>query len=170
MQTIARRLGKLAYLARPLALTFVGVTMLSIGVAFFFIALYRWVDAPEFLRSLIYMLTLQPLDRWLRGLTDSVELALKTALLATGKRGIIAFEGGYHGGVLYFRKGGAPLNLPIPTVTAAPTISVANSNNNSNSNSSAGNSPALSTFKSRAITASASKAAAAASRVAWLQV
>jgi glutamate-1-semialdehyde 2,1-aminomutase len=31
---------------------------------------------------------------------------------------ILTFEGGYHGGVLYFRKGGAPLNLPIPTITA----------------------------------------------------
>ena len=28
---------------------------------------------------------------------EAVESALKTALLATGKRGVIAFEGGYHG-------------------------------------------------------------------------
>ena len=28
---------------------------------------------------------------------DAVEAALKTALLATGRRGVLAFEGGYHG-------------------------------------------------------------------------
>ena len=31
------------------------------------------------------------------GGAEAVEVALKTALLATGKRGIVAFEGGYHG-------------------------------------------------------------------------
>jgi 4-aminobutyrate aminotransferase-like enzyme len=28
---------------------------------------------------------------------EAVETALKTALLATGRRGVLAFEGGYHG-------------------------------------------------------------------------
>lgn len=44
--------------------------------------------------------------------------AIQSARAATGRSAILTFEGGYHGGVLYFRKGGAPLNLPIPTVTA----------------------------------------------------
>src|SRR5688500_19577932 len=46
-------------------------------------------------------------------------LSLHDALpISTGKPAILTFEGGYHGGVLYFRKGGAPLNLPIPTFSA----------------------------------------------------
>jgi 4-aminobutyrate aminotransferase-like enzyme len=46
-------------------------------------------------------------ERWAKGATgktifcnsgfEAVEAALKTALLATGRRGVIAFEGGYHG-------------------------------------------------------------------------
>jgi 4-aminobutyrate aminotransferase-like enzyme len=45
--------------------------------------------------------------------SDAVEAALKTALLATGRRGVLAFEGGYHGlgmgalavgGLCYFRE------------------------------------------------------------------
>ena len=50
--------------------------------------------------------------------TEANVFAIQTARAATGKSAILTFEGGYHGGVLYFRKGGAPLNLPIPTVTA----------------------------------------------------
>ncbi|MGH6892741.1 MAG: aspartate aminotransferase family protein [Dongiaceae bacterium] len=51
--------------------------------------------------------------------TEANILAIQTARAASGKSAILTFEGGYHGGVLYFRKGGAPLNLPIPTLTAA---------------------------------------------------
>ena len=50
--------------------------------------------------------------------TEANVFAIQTARAATGKPAILAFEGGYHGGVLYFRKGGMPLNLPIPTFTA----------------------------------------------------
>ena len=50
--------------------------------------------------------------------TEANVFAIQTARAATGKPAILAFEGGYHGGVLYFRKGGAPLNLPIKTLTA----------------------------------------------------
>ncbi|WP_119304568.1 aspartate aminotransferase family protein [Dongia deserti] len=50
--------------------------------------------------------------------TEANVFAIQTARAATGKPAILAFEGGYHGGVLYFRNGGAPLNLPIPTLTA----------------------------------------------------
>ena len=68
IRTVTKRLAKLSYLARPLALTFIGVTLLSIGVAYFFIAIYRSVDAPPFLRSIVYFMTLQPFERWVRGL------------------------------------------------------------------------------------------------------
>src|SRR5262249_28104118 len=34
---------------------------------------------------------------WAQSGSEAVELAWKTAWLATGKRGILAFEGGYHG-------------------------------------------------------------------------
>jgi len=50
--------------------------------------------------------------------TEANMFAIQAARAATGKPAILAFEGGYHGGVLYFRKGGAPLNLPIKTLTA----------------------------------------------------
>jgi glutamate-1-semialdehyde 2,1-aminomutase len=50
--------------------------------------------------------------------TEANVFAIQAARAATAKSAILTFEGGYHGGVLYFRKGGAPLNLPIPTLTA----------------------------------------------------
>src|SRR5215470_8693980 len=50
--------------------------------------------------------------------TEANVFAIQTARAATAKTAILTFEGGYHGGVLYFRKGGAPLNLPIPTISA----------------------------------------------------
>jgi glutamate-1-semialdehyde 2,1-aminomutase len=50
--------------------------------------------------------------------TEANVFAIQTARAATAKPAILTFEGGYHGGVLYFRKGGAPLNLPIQTFSA----------------------------------------------------
>ncbi len=50
--------------------------------------------------------------------TEANVFAIQTARAATGRPAIMTFEGGYHGGVLYYRNGGTPLNLPIPTVTA----------------------------------------------------
>lgn len=64
MRQILKRLSALSYLARPLTLTFVGVVLLSLGVAYFFIALYRDVNVPGF----VYYLTLQFLPRWSRGI------------------------------------------------------------------------------------------------------
>jgi glutamate-1-semialdehyde 2,1-aminomutase len=51
--------------------------------------------------------------------TEANVFAIQAARAATGRPAIMTFEGGYHGGVLYYRNGGAPLNLPIPTVTAS---------------------------------------------------
>ncbi|HEX5688630.1 MAG TPA: 2-phospho-L-lactate transferase CofD family protein, partial [Roseiflexaceae bacterium] len=64
MRPILKRLSSLTYLARPLALTFVGIVLLSLGVAYLFIALYRTVELPAFFS----ILTLQFLPRYLRGL------------------------------------------------------------------------------------------------------
>ncbi|HET6618902.1 MAG TPA: aminotransferase class III-fold pyridoxal phosphate-dependent enzyme [Dongiaceae bacterium] len=50
--------------------------------------------------------------------TEANVFAIQTVRAATGRPAIMTFEGAYHGGVLYYRNGGAPLNLPIPTVTA----------------------------------------------------
>jgi 2-phospho-L-lactate transferase/gluconeogenesis factor (CofD/UPF0052 family) len=60
---ILKRLSPLGYLARPLALIFVGIVLLSLGVAYLVIALYREAAFPAF----FYYLTLQFLDRWVRG-------------------------------------------------------------------------------------------------------
>jgi 2-phospho-L-lactate transferase/gluconeogenesis factor (CofD/UPF0052 family) len=63
MRTIYKRLASLSQLARPLALTFVGIVLLSLGVAYFVIAIYRDAMLPEF----FYYLTLQFMPRYTRG-------------------------------------------------------------------------------------------------------
>ena len=50
--------------------------------------------------------------------TEANVFAIQTARAVTGKSAVLTFEGGYHGGVLYFRSGGMPLNLPIPWLSA----------------------------------------------------
>lgn len=64
MRTVTRRLASLAYLARPLALTFIGIVLLSLGVAYLFIWFYRNVPLPGF----FYVLTLQFLPHPVRAL------------------------------------------------------------------------------------------------------
>ena len=44
--------------------------------------------------------------------TEANLMALATVTVATGRRKILVFEGGYHGGVLYFGGGGAAVNAP----------------------------------------------------------
>jgi 2-phospho-L-lactate transferase/gluconeogenesis factor (CofD/UPF0052 family) len=68
MQEIVKRLSSLRYLARPLALASIGLVLLSLAVAYFAIALYRTATLPDF----FYYLTLQFLDRWLRGVVLAV--------------------------------------------------------------------------------------------------
>jgi 2-phospho-L-lactate transferase/gluconeogenesis factor (CofD/UPF0052 family) len=77
MRPILKRLASLTYLARPLALTFVGVVLLSLGVAYGFIALYRNVELP----TIFYFITLQFLPRWSRGL---IFMGFGLAALAIG--------------------------------------------------------------------------------------
>ncbi|HEY8409452.1 MAG TPA: aminotransferase class III-fold pyridoxal phosphate-dependent enzyme [Gaiellaceae bacterium] len=50
--------------------------------------------------------------------TEANVMALSLARAATGRQKVVVFEGGYHGGVLYFHHGGSPLNFPAPFVVA----------------------------------------------------
>ena len=44
--------------------------------------------------------------------TEANLMALGTAVAVTGRRSVLVFENGYHGGVLYFVNGGIPINVP----------------------------------------------------------
>ena len=44
--------------------------------------------------------------------TEANLLAVSTAVAHTRRRGVVVFEGGYHGGVLSFAGGGIPINVP----------------------------------------------------------
>lgn len=50
--------------------------------------------------------------------TEANLMAITTAMQGTGRSTIIVFEGGYHGGVLYFATGVAPWNAPYHFVLA----------------------------------------------------
>jgi glutamate-1-semialdehyde 2,1-aminomutase len=51
--------------------------------------------------------------------TEANLLALSLARAVTGKRRILAFGGGYHGGVLSFARGASPLNVPFDWLVGA---------------------------------------------------
>jgi glutamate-1-semialdehyde 2,1-aminomutase len=50
--------------------------------------------------------------------TEANLMAITTAIQAIGRRTIVVFNGGYHGGVLYFATGVAPWNAPYDFVLA----------------------------------------------------
>ena len=50
--------------------------------------------------------------------TEANLLALTTAVVATGRKKILVFEGGYHGSVFYFANGSAKWNAPFDFVLA----------------------------------------------------
>jgi glutamate-1-semialdehyde 2,1-aminomutase len=50
--------------------------------------------------------------------TEGNLLALSTARAVTGRSKIMAFEGAYHGSLLYFGRGGSPLTVPFPAVVS----------------------------------------------------
>ena len=50
--------------------------------------------------------------------TEANLMAITTALLATGRKRVMVFHGGYHGGLLYFAAGEAPWNAPYEFVVA----------------------------------------------------
>jgi 2-phospho-L-lactate transferase/gluconeogenesis factor (CofD/UPF0052 family) len=76
MQQILKRLSSLSSLARPLALAFVGIVFLSLGATYFAVEIYRTSELPAW----FYYLTLQFLERWVRGLSFTV-LGLGVLLL-----------------------------------------------------------------------------------------
>jgi glutamate-1-semialdehyde 2,1-aminomutase len=51
--------------------------------------------------------------------TEANLMALSAARVATGRSHIMAFDGAYHGGVLYFVHGAHPINVPYPVVMGA---------------------------------------------------
>lgn len=77
MQTIFRRLSSLVYLSKPLATTFIGIVLLSLGVAYVLVELYKTVPFP----GLFYYLTLQFWPEWMRA---TVLLSTGIAVLAVG--------------------------------------------------------------------------------------
>jgi len=50
--------------------------------------------------------------------TEANLMAISTALMATNRTKLLVFNGGYHGGVLYFASGAAPWNAPYDFVVA----------------------------------------------------
>ncbi len=45
--------------------------------------------------------------------TEANLLAISAACYATGRKKVLVFDGAYHGGLLYFRGGGMPINAPF---------------------------------------------------------
>ncbi len=87
MQNISKRLASLFYLSRPLAFLFVGILMLSLGVAQLILWAYTNIPVPGF----FYYLTLQFLPDIVRG---GLFLALGLAFLVTSVwslRGLVIF-------------------------------------------------------------------------------
>lgn len=50
--------------------------------------------------------------------TEANLMAIATAIHHTGRRTVMVFQGGYHGGVLYYVSGAAPWNVPHDVVVA----------------------------------------------------
>lgn len=50
--------------------------------------------------------------------TEGNLMAISLARAFTRRSKVLVFTGGYHGGVLYFRKGGSPVNAPFPFLLA----------------------------------------------------
>ena len=50
--------------------------------------------------------------------TEANTMALVTARAVSGKDTVMVFEGGYHGGTIYFGRKSAPINMPFPFLIA----------------------------------------------------
>lgn len=50
--------------------------------------------------------------------TEANLMAISTCRVQTGREKVMVFDGGYHGGLLYFGHGGIPINAPFPYVLA----------------------------------------------------
>ena len=51
--------------------------------------------------------------------TEANLFAISTARMFTGRDKVMAFEGGYHGGVFYFGQDKSPINAPFPFVMSS---------------------------------------------------
>jgi glutamate-1-semialdehyde 2,1-aminomutase len=51
--------------------------------------------------------------------TEANLLAISTACYITKRKKVLVFDGGYHGGLLYFKNGGMPINAPFEYVVAS---------------------------------------------------
>jgi len=51
--------------------------------------------------------------------TEANLLAISSACYLTKRKKVLVFEGGYHGGLLYFKDGGMPINAPFEYVVAS---------------------------------------------------
>jgi len=72
----------------------------------------------EFAQEIQRRIPSMELMRFCNSGTEANLFALQAARAQTGRTHVMAFAGGYHGGVFYFRSGGMPLNLPGPWVVA----------------------------------------------------
>jgi glutamate-1-semialdehyde 2,1-aminomutase len=72
----------------------------------------------RFAEALVARFPSVELVRFTNSGTEANLLALCTARAVTGREKILVFEGGYHGGVLYFREAVAPINAPFEFVRA----------------------------------------------------
>ena len=50
--------------------------------------------------------------------TEANLLAISAACYITKRKKVLVFDGGYHGGLLYFKNGGMPINVPFDYVVA----------------------------------------------------
>lgn len=109
MNVVWKRLASLRRLTRPLALAFVGIVLLSIGVAFLLVQLYRAVPLPEVFRYI----SLQFLPLWARGLIFVLAglLALAAGIWNLSSVAVISFGAAPERGELvlgYEREVGRP--------------------------------------------------------------
>jgi glutamate-1-semialdehyde 2,1-aminomutase len=73
----------------------------------------------ELARAVVERFPSIELVRFCNSGTEANLLAVSLARAATGRPGVLVFEGGYHGGVFLFAsRDGSPLNAPFPFVVA----------------------------------------------------
>jgi glutamate-1-semialdehyde 2,1-aminomutase len=83
---------------------------------------HNMVEGP-FARAVSARFRSMELLRFTNSGTEANLLALATAVLHTGRRRILVFDGGYHGSVLSFHHGSEPLNVPHDFWSAPTTTS-----------------------------------------------
>lgn len=75
-------------------------------------------DEAELARLVCERIKSIELVRFTNSGTEANLMAVATACAHTKKRGVLVFDGGYHGGVFYFSGGGSPVNAPHRFIVA----------------------------------------------------